>query len=338
MNLKKKKITTADLGTAVEKGQTKSKVNAPIEKKPAYDPEADPNVNKIYSRANKDGTETFTQGAKTWDFTREEANAFHQRANVGGAITPNVQDAQINMNRGGAVGMSKEVQTGVDAKLAAEQAAKMEELQKSLQVTPERLAQIQAEVAAQGKDPLDFNILSQSIKEATAVGFAGGLPVGAAVGALAAPATLGLSIPAAAGLAASAGGVGGFITGALTGTFAMFKHQSAETAGFTGINVEKGKYNIRQAIMTANKGGDVALAQEQFLMAKEELYRAEAQYKTQSTDTYEWKNNIREKQEELNNYLTYSLPGMENRMAIALMKPDPAYVDYGLDEESGEPL
>jgi len=204
-------------------------------------------------------------------------------------------------------------------------------------LTPEQQAEVNAPTGIGVDKQQVVSQILQSAGKGAGVGAATGLTGGLAAGIAGAPLTAGLSIPALAAGGAALGAATGAITGAVTGTFAAFNHDKKENVDMIDMNVQKAKYNIRQAIMLANKGGDTDFASQQFNDAYSELLFAERQLKEQSKSSYSWATDVRLKQNDLNNYLENTLPGQMQRMQIALMKPDPAYIDYGLDA-NGEPV
>jgi len=270
------------------------------------------------------------EGILAQHLNAEQIAALNAKVNRGGYVPPEVQSLQRSQEKTdfkhGAEVAAR--QTALASDLASKQRNQMQPLLNQVGVlNPEQQAIANPSIAGGNlpEEKLDLNILGQNIAEKTAIGAAGG-------------AALGSVVPGAGTLlGAGLGALGGAVSGTVTGTFAMFSHRAEEKADFVNQNTDRAKYNIKQAILLTNKGGDTSISLEGFNNAVAELRLAEARYKELSKDPYEWKTHIREKQVALNDYMTNVLPMMINRMQISMLKPDPSYIDNGLDE-GGNPL
>lgn len=201
-------------------------------------------------------------------------------------------------------------------------------------LTPEQ----QAIANANPNQDINMQEILSQVGTTTAKNVIGGAAGGAIAGAgIAGIPTAGAGAPLGAAFGALAGAVGGLATGITYGSFAAYQRANKEKTSVSETNVKRAIYNIRQSVTLANKGGDPEVVLEQFNNAYAELLLAQRQYKVQETSTYAWSTDVREKQVYLENYLQYTLPMQANNLALAVAKPNPAYVDYGLDTE-GNPV
>lgn len=145
----------------------------------------------------------------------------------------------------------------------------------------------------------------------------------AAYGALAGAGTGGLiaNVPGAI-----IGGAVGAVGGAVRGTFQAYKYKDVDNAKGAESNYTNAKESINGAIILAKRGGAQDLAETEFNNAKAGLYRTQRLYKSLEKNR-EWATGIKDKQTELDNYINNVLPRKEAEMKLALLKPNPDYVD-----------
>jgi hypothetical protein len=186
--------------------------------------------------------------------------------------------------------------------------------EQQLMLNPEQQALAGTPYDLSEQQKMNWNIVGQSALKKGSMAAAGGAFAGSMV---------------APGIGTAVGALAGFVGGTVLGLFEAFEHKNEEGVNFVSQNFEKAKLNIRQAILLANKGGYSELASEQFNNAVTEIYRSQITYKRLSSNVYEWKTQTKDKQTEIEIYLSTTLPMMQNRMSLALVKPDPSYVDYG---------
>lgn len=176
-------------------------------------------------------------------------------------------------------------------------------------LTPEQQAMINAPIDVNRK-PNIRQILSTAGEQATY-----GALAGAGTGGLVA------NIPGAI-----IGGIGGAIVGAARGTFQAYKYKDVDNASGAEKNYTNSKESINGAITLAKRGGAQDLAETEFNNAKAGLYRTQRLYKALEKNR-EWATDIKDKQVELDNYINNVLPRKEAEMRLALLKPNPDYID-----------
>lgn len=283
-----------------------------------------------YVRKNPNGTITYRPaGGQEQTLSREAYIALDQRIN---AERRAAQNAQMQEQAWANEAIMKQRKEEVQAKALQnpETAAAVEQ---AGVLTPEQQAAQPLEIPQEGKAG---QILQTALEYSAIAGGSTGAALFLPSLATGVP-TGGLSV-AAAGVATGVAAAGGFIAGAIKGAFAAYKREARTNVDRVEQNVDNAAYNMRQAILTANKGGDEGVTTAQFNAAYAELLRAQSDYKElEKTQGFEWETKILNKQVDLENFLTYSYPSYLERYKIALMKPDPNYVDFGLDSE-GVPI
>jgi len=205
------------------------------------------------------------------------------------------------------------------AEQAIQQAATAKELIGQLgNVTPEQQANIDAATLPDGT--LNWNILSENLKRSQnplssikdLATSATSLNVGGAASGLFDITPLGFLVKTGQTIQRS--------------VYQVYDHRREENSNMIANNVARAKMNLKGAILVQNKGGDGV---EQFNQAYYELLLAEAQYKRiEREDPRAWIEDIAEKQGDLRGYLDTVYYDKNQRMRIAIQKPDPNYIDY----------
>lgn len=243
---------------------------------------------------------------------------------LGPADVEQMTKADLQKREGGVNTQAFEKNATAEAAAQEQQAQTQAAMSQIGQLSPEQQALINQDLPTQNVS------MAPQITESTIQGAAFGATGGAALGS--AVPGLGTAIGAVGGL------IGGAISGAVKGTFAAYEKKAVMNTAAIDNNVERAKYNIRQATMMLNKGGDSGLAVETYNNALAQLAQSERLYQLEVLkNEHQWVTKVREKQIALMDYRTNTLPIMQERFILSLQKPDPAYVDQGLDS-SGNPI
>ena len=131
---------------------------------------------------------------------------------------------------------------------------------------------------------------------------------------------------AGASIGIAAGGLGGGIMGAVTGTLQEYNEQSANDISAVDSNSKTASAIMDDAIVKANRaGGDPIQLTRNFNQAKAAYLRAQKQMQYISIHDKRGDEKATVKKIEMEHFIEYDLPAMENAMKAAILKPNPAY-------------
>lgn len=165
----------------------------------------------------------------------------------------------------------------------------------------------------------------ESINKGIGAG-AGGAIAGVGAAALGAP------LLPAAGVAIGVGAL------ALTAKEVFTAYDQKDKSNFDSVQSEisTAQGNIRDAIKWANSGGDSAEVVAGYNNAIARLQLADRQLKSLEGDQNKYVDSIRQERTDLSMFMLHNLPVQNDKLRLALQKPDPKYAFTGYDE-NGNP-
>lgn len=195
--------------------------------------------------------------------------------------------------------------------LAQQQASAEQATQQLGVLTPEQKA---LSFSSLPSEQVNLGQIGEGIASKAAVGAAGGFVAGTAV----------------PGVGNAVGAAVGAVGGAVVGTFSAYKTKAVENVNAADLNFDLAKQNLRRAKAVANTGipGSQDAAVKAYNDAVAVMLQTRNTYKyLEQEQGYEWVTKIKDKQIELETYLSQTLTMDKIVISNAILKPNPNYVD-----------